>query len=306
MHLVHKTLLAVVVSILHGVDLVHKGRLGLLVVTLAGGVVRSGAAKAVASGVAVVVVCTSKAGASSSTRCGVATVVSSSASCYGSANSSVVSTSSGVGVTSNRARLTLKAVVTLFTASEGTTLPLELLHADSRKGGCRVVLSSVVVDLVDGNSGVNNVRLNGLLVHDRLDGLMHVVVNVLACDSRGNALGVTLGTLLTDIAELSSLSSETLGDLTVVAVLELTVLNGTKVVVVLLWEDFTILDRLDRGVVVVLVNLLIESSLDILVTLTVDGLVSDCRCNLLVDGGVVVTRLGHKVLDCCLGGFHYV
>lgn len=61
-----------------------------------------------------------------------------------------------------RAGLALEAVLTLLTAGEGTALGLELGHGDGGKGGGSVVLGGVVVNLVDGDGGVGDVRLNGL------------------------------------------------------------------------------------------------------------------------------------------------
>jgi hypothetical protein len=55
-----------------------------------------------------------------------------------------------------------ETVGTLLAAGEGATGPLELLHGDSRKGRGGVVLGSVVVNLVDGDGGVGDVRLNSL------------------------------------------------------------------------------------------------------------------------------------------------
>lgn len=55
-----------------------------------------------------------------------------------------------------------EAVLTLLTAGEGTALLPELGHGDGGECGGSVVLSSVVVDLVDGNGGVGDVRLDGL------------------------------------------------------------------------------------------------------------------------------------------------
>ena len=55
-----------------------------------------------------------------------------------------------------------EAVGTLLAAGKGTAGLLELLHGDSGKGRGGVVLSGVVVDLVDGDGGVGDVRLNGL------------------------------------------------------------------------------------------------------------------------------------------------
>jgi len=60
-----------------------------------------------------------------------------------------------------------------------------------------VVLSSVVVNLMDGHGGVNDVRLNGLLLNHRLDSLVHVVVYMLAgyswlCGASAGTLDVVL------------------------------------------------------------------------------------------------------------------
>jgi len=339
--LVHETLLAVVVSVLQGVDLVEERGLGLLADTLASGgsgglalgntvavtsdtrgstsearagavVVASGgsgqtrARVVVASGGRVVVVIPGSTGTGTSNgiTASVTRVVTSSGASKAAGDGTRVAGAVGRN-TANGAGLALETVVALLTASEDTTLPLELLKGNSGEGRGGVVLGSVVVDLVDGDGGVDDVRLNGLLVHNGLDGLVDVVVDVLASDDGGDGLGVTLGTLDALITELGSLGLEALGDLTVVAVLKLAVLDSSDVVVVLLGENLTVLDGLDRGVVMVLVNLLVNGGGDVLVTLPVDGLVGDCRGDLLVDSSVVVTRLGHEVLDCVLGGIHF-
>jgi len=54
-----------------------------------------------------------------------------------------------------------EAVVALLATSENTALLLEVAHGNGRQSGCGVVLGSVVVNLVDGDSGVNDGRLNG-------------------------------------------------------------------------------------------------------------------------------------------------
>lgn len=196
------------------------------------------------------------------------------------------------------AGLTLETVVTLLTASQDTTLLLKVGHGDGGKSRGAVVLGSVVVNLVDGDSGVNNVGLDGLLVDNGLDGLVDVVVDVLTADSGGNRLGVDSLKLSALVSELSSLGSEALLDLGVVAVLERAVLDGGKVVVVLLRKNLTVLDGLDRGVVVVLVNLLVDGGLDLLVLLELMALVSDSGSDLLVNSGVVVSRLGPEEKRC--------
>ena len=113
------------------------------------------------------------------------------------------------------------------------------------------------------------------------------------CLSSGGA-GLTHDAFVT---ELGGLGLQTGSDVTLVAVLELTLLYGGNVVVVLLREDLLVHDWLDGGVVVVLVDLLVNGGLDVLMVMTVDRLVDDGGGDLLVDGGVVVTSLGHEVRD---------
>jgi len=131
-----------------------------------------------------------------------------------------------------------------------------------------------------------------------------VVVDVLAGNDGSDAAGVLALDALAGVAELSLLGLETGLDVIGAVVLDLAVLDGDDVVVVLLLKLLLVLHGLHRGVVVVLVNLLVNRGLHILVLSAVDGLVRDGRGDLLVDGGVVVTGLGHEVLNCCLGGVH--
>lgn len=114
-------------------------------------------------------------------------------------------------------------------------------------------------------------------------------------------LGVSLHSR---VLELSTLSLEASLDVRVITVFEFAVLDGSHVVVVLLWELLGIVDWLDCGVVVVLVDLPVNGSSDILVTVLIDGLVGNCWGSSLVDGGVVVAGLGHEALNCVLSGIH--
>ena len=76
--------------------------------------------------------------------------------------------------TANTSRLTLKSIIALFTAGQTSTLLLEVSHADSGQSRCRVMLRFVLVNLMDGNSGVDDGWLDGLLLYNRLDGLKHL------------------------------------------------------------------------------------------------------------------------------------
>jgi len=62
-------------------------------------------------------------------------------------------------------------------------------------------------------------------------------------------------------------------------------------VVVLLWQGLLVVDWLLRGVVVVLVNLLVDGSRFTLVLLSYNRLVLDSRCDGLVHTGVVLAIL---------------
>ena len=117
---------------------------------------------------------------------------------------------------------------------------------------------------------------------------MNVVVNMLAGNDWSN--GVAL--LLLDGAralELGSFLFETRLDSVRVAVLVVTLLNADHVVRVLLGKHLAILDRLDRGVVVVLMDLTVNGGLGLLMTLLNNVLVHGSRSNLLVDSGVMMT-----------------
>ena len=147
--------------------------------------------------------------------------------------------------------------------------------------------------------------MTGLTLLDhRLDGLVDVVVLVLAsnngCDVAG---GGTLDSL-DGVTVLGTLLCKASLNLVVAAVLVAAVLDGDDVVVVLLGEDLTVEHGLLSGVVVVLVNLLVDGGDVLLVLLPLDGLVLDGRGDLLVNSSVVLTRLGHEVLDGGLGRVH--
>lgn len=67
--------------------------------------------------------------------------------------------------------LALEAIVALFTASESTSLFFEIGETDGWQGRCGMVFGFIFVDLMDGNCGVNDLRLDSLFLDDWLDGL---------------------------------------------------------------------------------------------------------------------------------------
>ena len=161
-----------------------------------------------------------------------------------------------------------------------------------------------MVHLVDRNGGVDNVRLDSLLLDDGLNGLMDVVVDVLATDGSSLALAVGVSIYNALILELSLLLNKVALGSVVVAVIKLAVLDSAEFSSVLFRENLTILDGLNGAVVMVLVYLLIDRGLNLLVRVGLNDLVLDSGSNSLVDGCVVVSRLGHEVSDSCLGLIH--
>ena len=69
-------------------------------------------------------------------------------------------------------------------------------------------------------------------------------------------------------------------------------LNGSHLVLMAFWENFTVLDRLNGSVEMVLVNFTVNGSGSLFVTMLQDGLVHDSRCDSLVDGGIVLPSFG--------------
>ena len=161
-----------------------------------------------------------------------------------------------------------------------------------------------MVHLVDRNGGVDNVRLDSLLLDDGLNGLMDVVVDVLATDGSSLALAVGVSIYNALILELSLLLNKVALGSVVVAVIKLAVLDSAEFSSVLFRENLTILDRLNGAVVVVLVYLLVDRGLHLLMGVRLNDLMLDSRSNSLVDSCVVVPRLGHEISDCCLGLIH--
>lgn len=94
----------------------------------------------------------------------------------------IVLSSSAAKAPTNSLRIAAKSISALLAAREVATLSLELVHGDSRKLGSSMVLSLILVDLVNGDGSVDDGELDGLFLNDRLDVLVRMVVDVLACD----------------------------------------------------------------------------------------------------------------------------
>jgi len=167
-----------------------------------------------------------------------------------------------------------------------------------------VVLSGSVMMLVDRNSGVNNFWSDGLLVDDWLDCLVDVVVNMLALHSWCGSSGVSCLVGRGGVLELGQLSLQSLACLMFIAVVELFVDDTLHLVGVLLWENLLVLDGLDGGVVVVLVDLAINSLSELLMSGGLDVLAGDSWSDALSDIGGV-TLAGGELLNSGSSFIHF-
>jgi hypothetical protein len=226
--------------------------------------------------------------------------------------------------TANVLGLTLETIVTLLTTTKNTSLLLELSHSHGRKLGSLMVLSGVVVDLVNGNGGVNNRRLDSLLVDNGLNGFMDMlryvrrrysssclevvvtyVVNMFSAYDGSSTLAVSLVLHNCLVPERLLLSSQVPLRGIVVAVVELAVLNSTQLGLVLLGKHLAVLDRLDSAMVMVLVCLLVDSRNDFFMFVLLHSFLRHCWRDGLMDRGVVMSRLVHEVGNGCLSFVHF-
>lgn len=285
-NLVHDALLSVTVRVLHGVELVQQRR--LLSGAARGG---GGALGGTTSGSTVVVV-----------------VVTSGRSIGHGGGSGGARSANGLALAdsgADGAGLAGKGVRALLATAQGAALTGELVHGHGGEGGDLVVLGLVVVDFVHGDGGVHDGGLDRLLLDDGLDGLVNMVVNVLAGNGGRRNLGVRNLSHLTGVLELRRLGRDALLHVLRVAVLVLAVLDGSHGVRVLLGEDLLVLDGLDGGVEVVLVDLAVDNLLGLLLLLSVDALLLDGGVDALVDGGVMLAILGEEAGNRCLRLVHF-
>ena len=167
------------------------------------------------------------------------------------------------------------------------------------------MLSRSVVLLMDGDSGVDNFRGDGLLVDNWLDSLMNVVVNVLALNAWCGSCCMSGLVRMGGVLKLSSFSLQSLANFMVVAVVEFLVDDRLHLVMMLLREDFLMLDRLDCCVVVVLVDLTVDGLGELLMAGGLDVLVRDSCGDALGDIGGMAS-LASEACDCGLCFLHLV
>lgn len=167
-----------------------------------------------------------------------------------------------------------------------------------------MVGSLVVVNLMDRYRGMNNVGLDSLLMDDRLDSLMDVVMLVLATNGRCDAAasGCWCDNTLVLKLRLFGLQIPLCG--IVVTVVEFAVLYTTQLRSVLFWEDFAVMNWLDCSMIVILVNFPVDGSVDLLMLVRLHSLLLNTGCYCLVDGSIVMTGTANEITDCCLRLVH--
>jgi len=165
------------------------------------------------------------------------------------------------------------------------------------------MLSSSNVCLVNRDSCVNNLGLDNLLVDNRNNSLMDVVVDMLSCHSRGGGLCMASLVLNGLVLEVGHLSGKALLGTGLIVVMKFAVLGGEDVVCVLLGQYLLGSQGLDSGVVVMLNDLSVDSLCSLLVNMGLDGLMCDGRHDILLNRSMVSPVAG-KLRNGCSCCFH--
>ena len=132
--------------------------------------------------------------------------------------------------------------------------------------------------------------------------LVYVVVNMFASNDWCNGVSMLGLALSTRVSKLGSFLLETSLDGGSISVASFAVLNGHHLVLVLFRENLTVLDGLDGGVVVILVDLTVNGGLSLFMLVFMNAFLLDRRIDLLVDGGVMFSGLVPGVMtsiSCC-------
>lgn len=176
------------------------------------------------------------------------------------------------------------------------------IESSGRQGSRLVMDSSVVVSFVNRHCRVNNLWLDGLFLDHRLDVVMDVVVGALPGDGgccRSGMLGFVHGRR---VLEFGGILCQGRINVCLVTMLNRLVLSGKSIVGVLFrsvdyrsvcaqyngrdsrdsLQDFLILERLHNSLMVILVDLLVDSGRNLFVLGRLDLLVHNGFSNLLV------------------------
>lgn len=204
---------------------------------------------------------------------------------------------------------------------KSTSFTGELIQGLHREDGSSMVHGGSMVSLMDRDSRVDDMRLDGLLLDDRLNMFVNMVMNTLASDNRSSRGRVGGAVSLAGVSELGSLAVEGGTGLLLVAMVESLVLDRDEVVVVLLGtrgvssrsytgaienlQSLLVSNGLNGCVMVLLVNLLVEGSSHLLMSVRTNMLLGDMRPDILVNSGLVLSIVGEEARDGLLCLFHF-
>ena len=118
---------------------------------------------------------------------------------------------------------------------------------------------------------------------------MNMMMHMLASNNWGNGMGLLCASIGTCVLELHAFLFETCLDSLGVAVLVLAVLDRHDVVAMLFWKDFTVLHRLHRRMVMVLMYLTVDGGSSLFVSVPLNLLIHYSRGNFLMNSGVMMT-----------------
>lgn len=127
-----------------------------------------------------------------------------------------------------------------------------------------------------------------------------------ALNGRCNHLSALGGTCSRSVLELGCFPVESRFDLCWVGMFEFLVLDACHLVGVLLWKNLSILNWLNGGVVMILVNLSVNRGGDLLLADGLNLLMLDGWCLSLIDNGFMVTSSSDELGDRCFGSIHAV
>jgi hypothetical protein len=124
-------------------------------------------------------------------------------------------------------------------------------------------------------------------------------MNLLASNSWQLSRRVLYIADLAGALELGTLILKPLSHVFVITVTEFSPLSTNHVMCILLGENLLVLNRLNRGVVVVLVNLTINRPSDIFLLCSDDPLVLDIWAHCLMDDSLMLSISWEEVRNCC-------
>jgi hypothetical protein len=131
-----------------------------------------------------------------------------------------------------------------------------------------------------------------------------MVMHTFSLDGRSNSLGGFGAVCGGGVPELLGFGIQSCFDLVGLCMLKFLGLHGCHLVTVLLWKDLAIFDRLNGGVVMILVNVSFHRCLDFFMSDRLNLLMYDGCTLSLINGGVVMTSSPDELGNGSFGFLH--